>query len=118
LLAKITAWAPDRPQAIARVARALEEFAVVGVTTNVAFLIDVLRDPLFASGGFTTTTVEERYRDWKREGRDGFALAAAAAALVATRGGAASGAARALDGRAAIPGPWETLGGWRAGAER
>ena len=60
-----------------------------------------------------------RYRDWKREGRDGFALAAAAAALLTTRGGgAATGAGRAGDGRAAIPGPWETLGNWRSGVER
>jgi len=35
LVAKVIAWAPDRPQAIARMARALSETAVAGVTTTV-----------------------------------------------------------------------------------
>ncbi|MBN2464792.1 ATP-grasp domain-containing protein [candidate division WOR-3 bacterium] len=34
LVAKVTAWAPDRPQAIARMARALSETAITGVTTT------------------------------------------------------------------------------------
>jgi acetyl-CoA/propionyl-CoA carboxylase biotin carboxyl carrier protein len=116
LLAKISAWAPDREQAVARAARALEELAIVGVTTNVPFLIDVLRDPVFAAGDFKTTTVEERYGEWSRGRRHGFELAAAAAALVASRSsGAAHGAGAAVH---RIPGPWETLGGWRAGTGR
>jgi acetyl-CoA/propionyl-CoA carboxylase biotin carboxyl carrier protein len=116
LLAKIVAWGPDRAQAVARAARALEELAIVGVTTNVAFLIDVLRDDLFAAGGYTTTTVEERHGSWARERRAGFDLAAAAAALVAMR---APGAVRATGAAATrIAGPWETLGGWRAGTGR
>jgi acetyl-CoA carboxylase biotin carboxylase subunit len=35
LVAKVIAWAPDRPQAIARMARALSETAVAGVATTV-----------------------------------------------------------------------------------
>jgi len=113
LLAKISVWGTDRAQATARAAHALEDLAIVGVTTNVSFLIDVLRDSLFVDGGFTTTTVEERYRGWKRSRRDGFVLAAAAAALAAGRPtpaatGSGSQRARSL-------GPWDTLGAWRAG---
>jgi acetyl-CoA/propionyl-CoA carboxylase biotin carboxyl carrier protein len=116
LLAKVVAWGPDREQAVARAARALEELAVVGVTTNVPFLIDVLRDELFAAGGYTTTTVEERWPDWTRAQRDGFELAAAAAALIASRSGAAARTAAGAAPR--MSGPWETLGGWRAGGGR
>ena len=47
LLAKIIAWAPDRPQAIARMARALTETAVTGTTTTVG-----LHRRLMASGRF------------------------------------------------------------------
>ena len=47
LLAKVIAWAPDRPQAIARMARALTETAVTGVTTTIA-----LHRRLMESGRF------------------------------------------------------------------
>jgi len=47
LVAKVIAWAPDRPQAIARMARALSETAVTGVTTTVQ-----LHRRLMASGRF------------------------------------------------------------------
>ena len=47
LVAKVIAWAPDRPQAIARMARALAETAVTGVTTTVG-----LHRRLMASGRF------------------------------------------------------------------
>jgi len=47
LVAKIIAWAPDRPQAIARMARALTETAVTGVSTNIG-----LHRRLMESGRF------------------------------------------------------------------
>jgi len=113
LLAKVAVWAPDRPQAIARMSGALADFHILGITTNLPFLIEVVRDPLFAAGAFTTTTVGERYAHWHEEATEALRIAAAAASLLATRGGAAT-AARAA-GRATPPGPWETLGAWRLG---
>ncbi|MBM3331176.1 acetyl-CoA carboxylase biotin carboxylase subunit [candidate division WOR-3 bacterium] len=47
LVAKLIAWAPDRPQAIARMARALAETAVTGITTTVG-----LHRRLMESGRF------------------------------------------------------------------
>jgi acetyl-CoA carboxylase biotin carboxylase subunit len=47
LVAKVIAWAPDRPQAIARMVRALAETAVIGVTTTIA-----LHRRLMESGRF------------------------------------------------------------------
>jgi acetyl-CoA carboxylase biotin carboxylase subunit len=59
LLAKLTVHAPDRPAAIARTLRALEEYAVTGVTTNLAFFGDLLRDEEFAAGRLHTGFLDE-----------------------------------------------------------
>jgi acetyl-CoA carboxylase biotin carboxylase subunit len=50
LLGKLIVWAPDRPQAIARMRRALDELALVGVATNQGFHRRLLADPEFQSG--------------------------------------------------------------------
>ena len=58
ILAKLCAWAPDRPQAIARMRRALGECVIGGVRNNLSFHEDVMASALFASGDYTTSTVE------------------------------------------------------------
>jgi acetyl-CoA carboxylase biotin carboxylase subunit len=59
LLAKVIVWAPDRTQAIARMRRALAEFAVdgPGVHTTCEFLDQVLADQEFADGKHDTGLV-------------------------------------------------------------
>jgi acetyl-CoA carboxylase biotin carboxylase subunit len=59
LLAKLVAWDTDRPAAIARAERALEETVVVGVPTTRAFALDVLRSEEFRSGRYSTSTLAE-----------------------------------------------------------
>jgi acetyl-CoA carboxylase, biotin carboxylase subunit len=61
LLAKVVAWAPDRAQAIARLDRALAEFAVAGrgVRTTTDFLRRVLADPSYRAGTHTTSIVAD-----------------------------------------------------------
>ncbi|MGA3024354.1 MAG: acetyl-CoA carboxylase biotin carboxylase subunit [Bryobacteraceae bacterium] len=59
LLAKLVVHAPDRAAAIARTLRALEEYAVTGVTTNLAFFRDLLCDPEFAAGRLHTGFLDE-----------------------------------------------------------
>ena len=113
MLAKIVAWAPDRAHAIERMRGALRETAILGVETNVAFLLDVLADPSFGDGTFTTTTVGERYTNWKPD-ESGLSLAAAAAIL--STDAATPGSNRAARGQAtSITDPWRTLTGWRHG---
>ncbi|HEX6353747.1 acetyl-CoA carboxylase biotin carboxylase subunit [Actinophytocola sp.] len=59
LLAKVIAWAPDRPTAIARMRRALAEFGVEGpgVHTTCEFLDQVMADAEFAEGKHDTGLV-------------------------------------------------------------
>ena len=47
LLEKVTAWAPTPEMAIARIDRALREFRIRGVSTNIAFVENLLKHPTF-----------------------------------------------------------------------
>ncbi len=52
MLAKLIVYAPDRQMAISRMRRALTEFTVVGVPTNIDFHLAILRDPEFIAGDY------------------------------------------------------------------
>ncbi|MDA8439176.1 MAG: pyruvate carboxylase [Propionibacterium sp.] len=60
LLVKLTARGRDFPAAIARAERALEEFRIRGLSTNISFLRAVLEEPDFRSGDISTSFIEER----------------------------------------------------------
>jgi pyruvate carboxylase len=59
MLVKVTAWAPNPVEAIARMHRALWEFRIRGVATNLRFLDQVITHPKFASGDYTTKFIDE-----------------------------------------------------------
>ncbi len=50
LLAKLAVWAGAREDAIARMSRALGEYHVAGIRTNLAFFRRLLEDPVFGEG--------------------------------------------------------------------
>ncbi|WP_422284915.1 acetyl/propionyl/methylcrotonyl-CoA carboxylase subunit alpha [Trebonia sp.] len=58
MLAKVAAWGPDRATALDRLDAALAETAVLGVTTNIAFLRTLLADPDVQAGHLDTTLAE------------------------------------------------------------
>jgi pyruvate carboxylase len=60
MLAKMTCRGRDFPAAVARAKRALAEFRIRGVSTNIPFLQAVLEDPDFARGDVSTKFIEER----------------------------------------------------------
>lgn len=59
LLTKVTARAPTPEMAIARMDRALREFRVRGVSTNIAFVENLLKHPTFLSNKYTTKFIDE-----------------------------------------------------------
>lgn len=59
LLEKITAWAPDPIEATMRMQRALSEYRIRGIATNVPFLEEVLRHSDFRENNCTTKFVDE-----------------------------------------------------------
>jgi pyruvate carboxylase len=58
LLEKVTAWAPTHEQAIHRMDRALREFRIRGVSTNIDFVINLLKHPIFLSNEYTTKFID------------------------------------------------------------
>ncbi len=58
LLEKVTVWAPGFDETRARMLRALREFRVRGVATNVAFLDALLSNKQFIAGEFTTSFLD------------------------------------------------------------
>jgi pyruvate carboxylase len=60
MLAKLTCRGRDFNAAVVRSRRALAEFRIRGVSTNISFLQAVLDDPDFAAGNVSTSFIEER----------------------------------------------------------
>jgi pyruvate carboxylase len=72
LLVKVTAWAPTPTETIARMDRALREFRIRGVSTNIAFVENLLKHPTFLSDQATTKfidTTPELFQFKKRRDR-------------------------------------------------
>ena len=59
MLEKVTAWAPTPEEAMARMDRALREYRIRGVATNLAFLEALLEHPRFLAGDYTTRFIDE-----------------------------------------------------------
>ena len=60
MLVKLTCRGRDFPTAVARARRAMAEFRIRGVSTNIPFLQAVLDDPDFQAGRITTSFIDER----------------------------------------------------------
>ena len=124
MISKLAVWGRDRAEAIARMRRALSEFAIAGeLTTNLDFHRWLMNHPVFLGGDYDTNFIEQEYHpkalaagDGKPERRDdrqgihrrdaggggrraeSWAMAAAPRAAGAGRGAARGGSA------------WKTLG--------
>ena len=105
MLGKLIVSGPDRETAVLRLRRALEDYPVLGVTTNLPLLRRIADEPAFAAGETTTGFIEEHGLDEPAQEppppREALLLAAAGelAEVGASRGGDPFGA-----------GPWR-LGG-------
>ena len=58
MIAKLIAWAGIAPQAIARMARALREYQVLGIRTTIPFFQWLMRQPEFREGRYDTTYLD------------------------------------------------------------
>ncbi|MBI5921819.1 MAG: pyruvate carboxylase [Betaproteobacteria bacterium] len=58
LLVKVTAWAPNAEEAVHRMDRALREFRVRGLATNLHFLENLINHPKFIAGDYTTRFID------------------------------------------------------------
>jgi acetyl/propionyl-CoA carboxylase alpha subunit len=63
MLAKLIVWAPSRTEALQRMSRALDEFVVLGCTTNLRFLRELCDHPDVVDGWTTTDMIERLWPD-------------------------------------------------------
>ncbi|WP_019909667.1 acetyl-CoA carboxylase biotin carboxylase subunit [Paenibacillus sp. HW567] len=59
MIAKLIVWAPTRQEAVAKMKRALSEFAVDGIHTTISFHQKLLEHPVFLAGNFDIKFLEE-----------------------------------------------------------
>jgi acetyl-CoA carboxylase biotin carboxylase subunit len=82
LISKLVAWGENRDQALDRMRRALEEYQIVGIRTNIPYLRRILRHPEFAAGRYDTQFIDKLQNEFLREDGKGPDEAAWAAAAV------------------------------------
>jgi len=61
LLAKLIVWGEDRPRALARAERALQEYVLHGPIHNIPFHLWAIAQPAFRDGTYTTRFIEESF---------------------------------------------------------
>lgn len=67
MIAKLIAWAPTREGAIGRLQRALAEFMLTGVKSNIILHRNILDHPSFVDGSYTTQFIEKEISGKKQK---------------------------------------------------
>ncbi len=62
MLAKLICWGADRTQAIGRMKRALREYVIAGIKTNIPFHLQLLDDPRFVAGEVHTGFLDSEFK--------------------------------------------------------
>ncbi len=115
LLAKVTAWGPDREAARARMLRALRECRVVGVATNIPFLLEILNMPEFIEGILDTDFLDRHGVSAEQSEEPLREAAAIAALLTLTSDGRSSGEVAPVAPRRPAISAWrqqQAMGRW------
>jgi acetyl-CoA carboxylase, biotin carboxylase subunit len=80
MIGKLIVWGANRPQALRRLSRALDEYRIMGLRTNIPFHQKLIDSHHFISGKFDTGFIEQYYRPEVDENK----LDPEAAAIIAT----------------------------------
>jgi acetyl/propionyl-CoA carboxylase alpha subunit len=112
LIAKVSTWGQGREQARCRMQEALRQCVVLGPTTNLAFLLDLIAHPAFTAGDTHTGFLAEHFSQWQPQGKSYTLEAALAAALNQAR----HDRTEKLPAQSLPTTPWQQLGGWRLGS--
>jgi len=113
MIAKLICWGDDRPEAMLRMRRALEEFTITGVKHNIPFHQNLFNSFSFIAGKFDTRFVEERFSMTTFEqapNEDELETAAIAATLFAHRSRQLAGQVITRNERDTSN--WKWLGRW------
>jgi acetyl/propionyl-CoA carboxylase alpha subunit len=114
MLSKLIVWAKDRTAALAKMVWALKHYPILGVTTNTAFLRDILLHEAFVQGDIDTHFLERYPAASLRQPAQQQDLALAMAAVALERPiGMGQALSQGSDNLAVIQDPWVTAGAWR-----
>src|SRR5690606_39070950 len=69
MVAKLVVWGRDRPEAIERLRRALQEFVVKGIKTSIPFHQKVVEHPVFLAGKYDTGFIDQHLAGGKGDPR-------------------------------------------------
>lgn len=114
LIAKLIVQAADRPTALRRMTAALQETIVLGPTTNLQFLVQLIQEPDFIKGEVHTAWVEEHFDSWQAPHCHPPGEALAAAALIQARRKPQLSPGQ-VQGKLDPYSPWESSGHFRIG---
>jgi acetyl-CoA carboxylase biotin carboxylase subunit len=106
LLAKLIAYGETREAARVRAVNALRTFPILGIRTNVPFLLRLLEHASFRAGDVHTGLIDDCFAELMRQ--DEMPLEAVAAAAIASHTSTAAGGAPANP----VSDPWFTLARW------
>ena len=107
ILAKLIVWGEDREDAIKRMKTALEDYAILGIKTQIPFLKEVIEHPEFIQGNTTTDFISRFFLKWKGSQRhQKIALFAAAINSFENFGVKRTGSKKVQVT------PWQTIGQW------
>jgi 3-methylcrotonyl-CoA carboxylase alpha subunit len=115
LLAKIVTWGHDRPAAIRKLVRALRDTVVLGVTTNIPYLLEILQEPTFIEGRTSTNYLQEYMANWQpgRDASESDLLAVAAFEMLQSSTVQAGGSGSLNETEADHLDPWQRSSAWR-----
>jgi acetyl-CoA carboxylase biotin carboxylase subunit len=113
MLAKLITYAENRSDNINKMIWALSHYIILGVTTNISFLKEVLSHDQFRKGNVTTHFIENYFKDWTTT-KDGLPIEAIIA--LAVYDSIHTKSQEIVRYKEADPhSPWKHVGRWRVG---
>ncbi len=116
MIAKLITYADNRSDAIRKMDWALAQYVILGLTTNLQFLRDVIQHPNFALGEINTHFIDDFFGDWQSPAAEPSDIALIAAALrEMTINATGLAAAEGMDSETDRFSPWLRADGFRMG---
>jgi 3-methylcrotonyl-CoA carboxylase alpha subunit len=108
LLAKLVVWGSTRLEACSRMERAIAEYEILGVRTNLPYLARIVAHPEFREGNVSTGFIPAHEESLRHQ----IAPEAGAIAAVLSTAGKRGRPVANRDGAAVLPTVWESVGSW------
>ena len=112
MLAKVITWGANREEAIRKMVRALRDTIILGVTTNIDYLLAILQEEHFVAGDTSTGYLTDHMADWQPQANLSESDWLALAVMEMFSGGSRQNGATAV-GTEQQPDPWNEALPWR-----